>query len=387
LDSTSVPPYDCIVIGLGGFGSSALYHAAARGLSVLGLEQFGVAHDRGSSHGQTRIIRQAYFEHPDYVPLLQRAYELWRKLEAESGQSLLHLCGLLLVGPSEGEVIAGAKLAARLHGLPLHDISPADARERFPGFRFPESLGIVHEPHAGYLEVENCVRAHIEAAAQRGAQVSTDEVVQGWDTNGSTVRVRTAKGEYEAASLIVTAGAWASRILAELALPLRVVRKTQFWFPVRSDVYGDGARRGGTAFYFEMPFGHFYGFPSIDGKTVKAAEHSPDGETVIDPAKADRSLRPEDFGPLYRFLVQCLPELGPTPVRHSVCMYTLSPDLHFIVDRDPRHPNVAFGAGFSGHGFKFTSVVGEALVDLAVDGKTRHPIGFLSAGRDALKSR
>ena len=207
---------------------------------MLGLEQFGVAHDRGSSHGQTRIIRQAYFEHPDYVPLLQSVYELWRKLEAESGKSLLHLCGLLLVGPSEGEVIAGAELAAHLHGLPLHDISLADARERFPGFRFPEFLGIVHEPRAGYLEVENCVRAHIEAAAQRGAQVSTDEVVQGWDTNGSTVRVRTAKGEYEAASLIVTAGTWASRILSELALPLRVVRKTQFWFPVRSDVYGDG---------------------------------------------------------------------------------------------------------------------------------------------------
>jgi monomeric sarcosine oxidase len=348
--------YDCIVLGVGGFGSAALYHAAARGLSVLGLEQFSVAHDRGSSHGETRIIRKAYFEHPDYVPLLMRAYELWRRLETEVSHSLLHLCGLMLAGPAEGETIAGARLASRIHGVPLQSVAAAEAERRFSGFRCPETFAVAYEPEAGYLEVERCVRAHVERAIQRGATLSTDEVVEEWRPVGNTVRVRTSKGEYEAAALIVTAGAWTSRILNQLALPLEVVRKPVFWFPARSSVYAVEA--GAPTFYFEMPFGHFYGFPS--------------------------SVRPADWEPLARFVQECLPRLDPTPVRHSMCMYTLTPDRHFIVDRHSEHPQVAFGAGFSGHGFKFTPVIGEALVDLAIEGYSRHPIGFLSAGRGAL---
>ncbi len=229
--------------------------------------------------------------------------------------------------------------------------------------------------------MERCVRAHVDAAIQHGATLSTDEVVEDWQPVGNTVRVRTSKGEYEAAALIVTAGAWTSRILDELALPLEVVRKPVFWFPVRSSAYAVDA--GAPTFYFEMPFGHFYGFPSIDRKTVKAAEHS-GGEPVADPHQVERSVCQADWEPLARFVRECLPELDPTPARHSVCMYTLTPDRHFIVDRHPEHAHVAFGAGFSGHGFKFTPVIGEALVDLATEGHARHPIGFLSAGREAL---
>jgi sarcosine oxidase len=373
--------YDCIVLGVGGFGSAALYHAAARGLSVLGLEQFSVAHDRGSSHGETRIIRKAYFEHPDYVPLLLSAYDLWRKLEAEAGRTLMHLCGLLLAGPPEGESIAGARLASRIHGVPLQSVAAAEAERRFSGFRCPETFAIAYEPEAGYLEVERCVRAHVDAAIQRGATLSTDEVVEGWQPVGNMVRVRTSKGAYETAALIVTAGAWTSRILNELALPLEVVRKPVFWFPVRSSAYAVDA--GAPTFYFEMPFGHFYGFASIDRKTVKAAEHS-GGEPVADPHQVERAVCQADWEPLARFVGECLPQLDPTPVRHSVCMYTLTPDRHFIVDRHSEHAQVAFGAGFSGHGFKFTPVIGEAIVDLATEGHTRQPIGFLSAGREAL---
>jgi len=287
----------------------------------------------------------------------------------------------MLAGPAEGETIAGARLAARLHGVPLESVATADVEQRFRGFRCPETFTVAYEPEAGYLDVEHCVRAHVGAAIQRGATLATDEVVEEWQSVGNTVRVRTSKGDYEAASLIVTAGAWTSRILNKLALPLEVVRKPVFWFPVQSTAYTVEA--GAPTFYFEMPFGHFYGFPSIDQRTVKAAEHS-GGAPIADPYHVERSVGPADSEPLERFVRECLPELDPTPVRHSVCMYTLTPDRHFIVDRHPEHPHVAFGAGFSGHGFKFTPVIGEALVDLATEGQTRHPIGFLSAGREAL---
>ncbi len=373
--------YDCIVLGLGGFGSAALYHAAARGLSVLGLEQFSIGHDRGSSHGETRIIRKAYFEHPDYVPLLLRAYTLWRDLEGSEELSLMHLCGLMLAGPAEGETIAGARLAARLHGLDLHDVSPADRTGKFSGFRIPESFDVVYEPEAGFLEVEACVRAHVDAAIRTGASVAADEVVLDWLPVGNGFRVRTARDEYESAALILTAGAWTTGILTSLSLPLEVVRKPQFWFPVRSTAYAES--HSAPTFYFEMPYGLFYGFPSRDGQSLKAAEHS-GGDAVADPERLERTVRPRDWESLSRFLRECLPDVDPQPARSSVCMYTLTPDRHFVVDRLADHEHVSFGAGFSGHGFKFTPVIGEVLVDLAIEGRTKHPIAFLSAGRDAI---
>jgi sarcosine oxidase len=370
--------YDCIVLGVGGFGSSALYHAACRGFSVLGIEQFEFAHDRGSSHGQTRIIRKAYFEHPDYVPLLLRAYELWRGLEAEHGSPLMHLCGLMLAGPAEGETIAGAKLAARLHGIGLQDVARFEAKRQFPGFRIPDSFSIVHEPEAGYLEVENCVRAHVVAAVRRGAIIATDETVLDWRPVGKSIRIRTSKTEYETPRMIITAGPWAAQMLSDLSIPLQVVRKPLFWFPTRSASYR--RENGGAAFYFEVPYGHFYGFPSIDQTTVKVAEHT-GGDAVADPLAVDRAQRPNDLLLLGRFVRECLPDLEPVPSDHAVCMYTLTPDRHFVVDGHPKHENIAFGAGFSGHGFKFTPVIGEALVDLVAEGHTRQPIGFLSAAR------
>ena len=231
--------YDCIVVGLGGFGSAALYHAAVRGLSVLGLEQYSIGHDRGSSHGETRIIRKAYFEHADYVPLLLRAYTLWRGLEATEELSLMHLCGLMLAGPAEGETVAGARLAARLHGLDLQNVSSANRTGKFSGFRIPESFDVVYEPEAGFLEVEACVRAHVDAAIRTGASVAADEVVLDWSPVGNRFRVRTSRDEYESAALILTAGPWTSGILTSLSLPLEVVRKPQFWFPVRSTAYAE----------------------------------------------------------------------------------------------------------------------------------------------------
>lgn len=373
---------DCIVIGVGGFGSGALDCLARRGASVLGIEQFDVPHDRGSSHGQTRIIRQAYFEHPDYVPLCIRAYELWDDLQADCGRTLSRMCGLMLAGPEDGEAIAGARLSARRYGVPIESLSAADAAGRFPGFRIPPEFSVVFEPHAGFLHVEDCVRAHVERAERHGAELRIRETVRNWRSEGGTVTVATDRGEYTAGRLVITAGPWAKQVLADMQLPLEVVRKPLFWFPTTDPALH--VDNGCPGFLFEMPEGVFYGFPSLDGRTLKAAEHS-GGRTVPDPAGVDRDAHPADTEPVAHFLAACLPGVDPVPHSHSICMYTLTPDRHFIVDRHPAHPNVVIGAGFSGHGFKFTTVLGEALADLALHGRTDLPVGFLSLERPALR--
>ncbi|MDA0285679.1 MAG: N-methyl-L-tryptophan oxidase, partial [Planctomycetota bacterium] len=357
------------------------------GVRVLGLDRFPTAHDRGSSHGATRIIRQAYFEHPDYVPLLLRAYGLWRELESVSGRKLMKICGLILAGPPSGEVVSGAKLAARLHGVSVEDVSARDfageRAARFPGFRMPQGFAAVFEPAGGYLHVEDCVQTHIELALATGAEHRSDETIVSWESNGRTVRVRTESDEYEAAALILTPGAWASGLLQSLPeFPqLTVLRKTLHWHHVRSSVYD--VSNGGTGFLFEMPGATIYGFPSLDGQTLKVAEHS-GGETVSDPLHVDRTLKESDTQPIRHFLEEVMPDVDPACDHHAVCMYTMTPDGHFVVDRHSQHANVFYGAGFSGHGFKFTSVLGEALAELAIDGATKLPISFLSAGRFAL---
>jgi sarcosine oxidase len=375
--------FDCIVLGVGGFGSGALYHLARRGASVLGIEQFDVGHDRGSSHGDTRIIRKAYFEHPDYVPLLHRAYELWRELEGGTGRQLMHCVGLFIAGSPECESVAGTLHAAAIHKLPLERLDPPAARKRFPGFQFSDDFCVVFEPDAGYLEVENCVAAHVAAAVAHGAALRTNETVIDWRSDGRHVVVKTEAAEYSAASLVITAGPWASQVLGGLASTLRVVRKPVFWFSA-DETYE--INRGNSTFFFETPGsiespgGQFYGFPRIDGRTIKMAEHT-GGQTVADPLAVDRTFHAADLARVSDFLKEFMPAIKPEAVRHSVCMYTRTPDSHFCIDRHPEWDNVVIGAGFSGHGFKFTTVLGEALADLALQGRTDLPIGFLSMRR------
>jgi sarcosine oxidase len=379
--------YDCIVFGVGGFGSGALYHLARRGVRVLGIERFTVAHDRGSSHGETRIIRKAYFEHPDYVPLLHRAYDLWHELERETKRRLMHPVGLFIAGVSSCESVAGTILAAEQHNLPIERLSATAARRRFPGFRFGDEFEVVVEPQAGYLEVENCVAAHVAAAVARGAVLRTNETVSEWSSNGRRVVVKTDQGEYAAASLVITAGPWAGAVVDECAggsaaAPawgklLRVIRKPVFWFGAGAEY---DVATGTPTFFFETQAGQFYGFPRIDGRTIKIAEHT-QGQAVDDPLTVERGQIPDDLTRLREFLREHLPSLGEQPDRHSVCMYTKTPDSHFCIDRHPLWENVAVGAGFSGHGFKFTTVLGEALADLALEGATSLPVDFLSVKR------
>lgn len=376
--------YDAIVLGMGGVGSAALFHLARRGLRVLGIDRFSPGHDRGSSHGETRIIRQAYFEHPDYVPLLLRAYELWRELECESGDDLLRQVGLLQVGPPEGAVVRGVLEAARLHGLAVDSLTAVETEQRFPGFRVPEASVGVFEPAAGYLKVERCVLAHLAMAKRCGAEFRFGSAVVEWQTDGNGVVVRTEAGEsYRAAKLIVTAGPWAPRMLADLGVPLEVRRKHVYWFPATEAAYHQD--HGCPTYLYELPRGVFYGFPQIDELGVKAAEHT--GGATIDNSLTDellmdrRELDPVDVARVEAFLATYLPGVGRPMSRRSVCYYTMSPDEHFIVDRHPRHEHVLFAAGLSGHGLKFTSVLGEALADLATTGTTDLPIGFLGLRR------
>lgn len=370
--------YDCIVIGVGGFGSGALYHLARRGARVVGLEQFGIAHDRGSSHGETRIIRKAYFEHPDYVPLLHHAYELWEQLAADSGVELMNLCGLMLAGPADGEAISGARAASEEHGIAIENLTPATAEARFSGFQIPSELTVVYEADAGFLYVERCVAAHIDQAKTNGADLHTGETVREWNADARGVRVKTDRGEYAADRLVITSGAWSSGILKDFGVPLEVRRKPQFWHRVTNNDYK--VSRGTPGYLFELPSGVFYGFPCHDGETIKVAEHSR-GDAVAAPSSLDREVSARDTTLVYEFLRNHLPSADANPLRHSVCMYTMTPDGHFLVDRHPAHENVVYGAGFSGHGFKFTSVIGKTLADLAIDGNTELPVGFLSADR------
>lgn len=360
-------------------GSAALYHLAKRGVRVCGVEQFGIAHDMGSSHGSTRMIRKAYFEHPDYIPLIERAYELWRELESESGAELLVESGLLLSGKPKSGLIRGLETCYRVHAhLPHERLDAAEAMKRHPQFRLPEDHVAYWDPVGGYLRVEGCVDKHVQCAQKRGADVLIHEDVLGWRSDKDGVSITTTKREMRANKLVLTAGAWTTPSFVELLVPLRILRKLQFWYT--SPNLAEYRRGAMPAFYVDTDSGGFYGFPAINDQGVKIAEHT-GGETVDDPDNLDRGLRLEDEDGVRRFMAQALPNFQPERTRFSVCMYSMTADEHFLVDRHPRHPNVVLAGGFSGHGFKFSSVIGEILADLTLDGTTKHPIGFLGLGR------
>ena len=372
-------PYDAIVLGTGGVGSAAAFYLARRGAKVLGIDRFPGGHDRGSSHGQTRIIRQAYFEHPDYVPLLLRAYELWRELEATCGIDLLHQVGLLQVGEPEGMVIRGVLEAARLHGLAVESMPAREVERRWPGFRVLEGYVGAFEKAAGYLRVERCVLAHLAAAKQHGAELRFGSAARAWKAAGKQVIVETEAGEqFSADKLIITAGPWAPQMLAELGIPLIVRRKHLYWFPAVNPLYHENT--GCPTFLYELPHGVFYGFPQIDDLGLKIAEHS-GGAVVADPLTDPRNFDPADLARVEAFLYAHLPGIGRPLASRGVCFYTMSPDENFLVDRLPRHDNIFFAAGLSGHGFKFTSALGEALAEMAISGRTELPIGFLGVQR------
>lgn len=374
--------FDCIVLGLGAMGSGACWALARRGASVLGIEQFGIGHSRGSSHGDTRIIRRSYFEHPDYVPLMGRAYELWNELEQAAGATLLIRNGLLLAGLPDGEVITGVRRAAQQHHLALQSLTAAEARREFPAFAIPDEYDVIFERDAGFLAVESCVRAMADRAARLGAEIHANERVLGWTSDGKLARVTTDRQTYTAKRLIITAGAWSGQVLSDLGLSLRVQRKVQLWLGTTDD--RTHVQSGFPVFCF-VTNGFYYGFPSLDGQSMKIAEHSGE-EFVASPDTLDRTFHPRDAQRVQEFAQRHIRGVTTEVQRYSVCMYTMSSDGNFIIDRHPQHENVAVAAGFSGHGFKFAPLVGEVLADLVTNGQTPHPVGFLALSARALSS-
>ena len=371
--------HDVIVAGLGGMGSAAACHLAARGERVLGLERHAPAHDKGSSHGESRIIRQAYFEGAEYVPLLFRAYELWEELERETGEDLMTLCGGLFIGPEDGELVRGSAASSDAHGLPYEMLDARELERRFPIFEPDPGTVALFEKKAGFVRPEGSVRAHLDRAASLGAELRFGERVLSWEATGSGVRVHTEGGVHEAGRLVVTAGAWAGELLSDLGLPLEVTRQILFWFRPRG---GTGAFGRLPIWIYEPPDGNmFYGFPAVDGSgTVKAAFFRADG-TPTDPNTVDREVREDEVDLIRRYLGRYVPAMDGELVGAKTCMYTNTPDQHFVVSTHPEHPQVIVAAGFSGHGYKFCSVMGEVLADLATTGGTAHPIGLFSPER------
>lgn len=367
--------YDFIVAGVGGVGSAALFELARRGSRVVGIDRFSPGHDRGSSHGQSRIIRLAYFEHPDYVPLLRRAYARWGDLEVRSGERLFIQAGLLQVGPEGGELIRGVLSCARLHGLDVEKLDAATARERFPGFAIPDGLCALLDREAGLLRVESCVKTHVREATKLGADLCVGETVLSWRAERGAVEVETDRARYRAGGLLLTPGPWAPQLLTEVGIPFELRRKSVFWFASDAEQYTVEA--GCPTFLFELGDRAFYGFPALEADGVKVAEHT-GGRSFLDPLAIDRRVDPEEAKDAEAFVRQHLPGVQGPLTRHEVCIYTMTPDGHFVVGMHPGQPEVVFAAGLSGHGFKFAGVLAEAVADLASSGSTELPIEFLS---------
>jgi sarcosine oxidase len=372
-------PYDVIVIGLGGMGSAAAYHLAARGHRVLGLEKFTPAHDKGSSHGGSRIIRQSYFEDPAYVPLLLRAYDLWDRLATDSAREVYRVTGGLFIGPPDCLTVAGSLRASREWGLP-HEVLEADEiRRRYPNFAPHAGDIALYEAKAGFARPEMTVQAHLDLAERAGATLLFGAEVTDWTATADGVRVTTEAGTYTAGQLVICPGAWAPQLLADFGIPITVERQVLYWL--------DPA--GGIDSFVDHPIfiaendraEQIYGFPAIDGPRggVKVAFFRKG--VVCTPDNIDRVVHDREIREMRDEVARLLPALDGPCVHSATCMYSNTPDQHFVIARHPDSVNVTVACGFSGHGFKFVPVVGEILADLATTGVTDHPIDLFDPRR------
>ena len=380
---------DVIVLGLGAVGSATAMHLAERGVRVRGFDQYAPPHKLGSSHGRSRIFRQAYFEDARYVPMLLRAHELWRKLERDTRQSMLYTTGALVLGSPGGELVARSAESARQFGLPYEMLDAAQVRRRYPVFAVADHSQALLEQNAGYLVPEDCIAHQLRQAQRNHARLHLNEPVIEWNAQpgDAGVTVRTAQGSYSAERLVITAGPWAPQILAELDLPLRVTRQVLCWFAPQGGV--EDFRPDRLPIYlFEARAGQplLYGFPltGSDCEGVKVALHGI--EEVCTPETVDREIRPEDQSTIRERLTTSVPRLAGRLLHAETCLYTMTPDENFIIDTHPRHAAVTLITGLSGHGFKFAAVLGEVLADLSVNGRSRFDLRLFSLERFAAAS-
>lgn len=374
--------FDVLVLGVGGMGAASLAHLAAQGVRAIGIEQGAVPNVHGSSVGQTRIIRKAYYEDERYVPLLHRAYVLWRELEKETGTKLYERTGCLNLGPPDHADIAGVLESVRVHDLPHELLRAEEIRERFPGF-VPASYDMgVFEEDAGYLRVEACTEAHAKLAMKRGAELRTKTTVERVSIGPNLVSATLASGErVQAEKLIVAAGPWLPKMdLADGLPPLVVTRQLQLWFRPLNDELGRAPKM--PAFiHFTASGKHYYGLPMTDdgARGVKVCRHH--GGESTSPETLDRALRPSDEADVRSYIAWHLPNASGPLVHSQACMYTTTPDAHFVVGLHPRHSNVVVLGGFSGHGYKLATVMGEVAADLALRGRTDHDISLFDPSR------
>ncbi len=376
--------YDAAVLGLGTMGTFACLELARRGVSVIGFDQFTPPHDRGSHTGSTRVFRIAYAEHPDYVPLAQRAGLLWDRLGEEAGATFLHRTGMLSVGLPDSALVSGIRASATAHQLSIEELSRDQIASRFPAFELPSGWVGVFESAAGWVDVDASLRFGLEQASRLGAELRLEERVASWEPAGDEFVIRTSTGAHTAKRLIVTAGAWAAQLLADLALPLNVVRKVLIWVDPLQPEYFKSPRFP----VFACAGNFFYGIPNVDGAGVKLSIHWSGGAPAESIDARQPYPAPEEIRPILEAAAALMPSLaGPVPaafdrvLRTKTCFYTMTPDEHFLIDRHPRFENLILAAGFSGHGFKFAPALGEVLAELSLEGRSTLPIDFLSLKR------
>ncbi|GIM91661.1 N-methyl-L-tryptophan oxidase [Paractinoplanes toevensis] len=373
--------YEVIVVGLGGMGSATALQLAARGTSVLGLEKYGPAHDRGASHGGSRITRQSYFESPEYVPLLLRAYDLFDQLATDSGRDVITLTGGLMIGHPDTKTVSGSRASAEQWGLQHEILDATEIRRRFPTLAPKPDEIALYEAKAGFVRPEATVAANLELAAKKGADLRFHEPMTSWEAVGDGVRVTTAKGSYTAGQLVITPGPWAPELLADLGVPFSIERLVQFWFHPRGGVSPFLPDRHPIYIWEDVSGDQIYGFPAIDGPDGGAKIAFFRRGTPTTPDTLDTEVHPDEIAEMADYCGQRLPDLPGEFRRGEPCMYTTTPDEHFIISRHPAHESVTVACGFSGHGFKFVPVVGEIVADLATCGSTVHPITLFDPRR------
>ena len=370
--------YDTIVIGVGGMGSAAIYHLARRGQRVLGLDSYDIPNIMGSSHGVTRIIRLAYCEDPSYVPLLHRAYELWRELEDTAQEKLLITTGSLDIGPEVSTVFQGSLESCEIHGLSYEAMSGYEINQRFPGYNMPHDLHAIYQPDGGLVLPERCIVAYVNAAISAGAEVHGQERVVDWETDGEGVRVRTLRNTYTAARLVLNAGAWTPTLVPGLAQVVQPERQVMGWFQTGNiDAFRPDRF---PVFNLMAEEGRYYGLPvyGVPGLKVGRYHHL---EEAIHPDTMDREANQRDEETLRVLLRRYFPQANGPTMALKTCIFTNTSDEHFVIDLHPEAPQVVLATGFSGHGFKFCSVIGEVLADLAQHGSSSHDLSLFRLGR------
>lgn len=370
--------FDVIVVGLGAMGAAAACQLAARGVSVLGLDRFTPPHDLGSSHGQTRIIREAYAEHPDYVPLVQRAYELWSELSSASGRELLRQTGGLMLGRPDGSMVQGILASARRHGLAHQVLTADEAAQRFPIVRPADNMVAVWEPRAGVVFCEQAIAAQLGLASREGATLLFHEPALRWSATRGGIEVETAHEVYHAGALILAAGAWMPQVAADLGLPLPVERQVLHWFAPRDRAADFGADVCPVYIWQYAADDWFYGFPNFGDGVKVAFYRTPE---PVDPDAVDRAVTPADVSRLRDVADRYMPALAGRHRRSQVCLYTMAPDGHFVLGPHPAHPHVLVASPCSGHGFKFSPAIGEALADLALGTPPRCDLSLFAVDR------